>query len=546
MKNLYLLFISLFVLLISCSNQENTTSQDKSLCPPPAITGTPLLWGFDNAGDESSLKTLGNIIKEFGFDLAIHHYSPNISTLKQLGDFYAEQNVKLILNLESANNDGSSFIDANGFDWYNHNDGTHYFMFPTSALEILSKLPSGTGVMYDEPEHMQNRYGMDVPYFMRPEDVNKIEEASSVFTEKIRKIADTYKKYNIEIYAEHVFPIQFHNFANAGFTPVPKMLKESCMPAYIAIALGASMQYNTPLWFTPDLWYKNNYPGHSAEQYKSALLMSYHMGADAIYTENINYKGSNEGVGKGSLVLMKNNNTSYSITELGEVNKWFRWEYAPANPRNYKHQDLKPKVAIIRQEDACWGQRNSWLPDRLFGVDEWKSNETNEAWLEIWNLLSNGQISKASINWNNNEVGNIPYYVFAPLDGVVVFDEKVQAECLKDVELIFLTGIGISESTLQAVEDKVANGAVCVSLPHLVPQRIKDIVGKSEAFKTINDNKGKWVITNTFISPDVKTQVESYLPKKNYMRYRFGNTYVEIYPINSNSNKIEVSLKQID
>ncbi len=542
MKYIYFFLLSIISIpLFGCSDKNE--QEDKEFIMPPVI-GTPLLWGIDNAGSDLNYDAMDKAIDYFGFNLVVHHYTPlksqNSDNLRALSNFYKKKNVRLILNLESANNDGSSFIDDNGFDWFNRPDGRHFFMFPDDVLETLATFPKGTGVMYDEAEHMQNRFRMDVPYFMKQDDASSLAEANKVFTLRMREIVDHYEKYGIDVYTEHVFPIQFHTFANAGVIPVSKVLKESCIPAYIACALGASIQYEKPFWLSPDLWFYNEYPGHNAEQYRSALLMAYHMGAEGIYTENLAYPGD---FGKGGLILMDKNQKSYKVTKIGEVARWFRANYAPNNPRNYKHSELIPKVAIIRQEDACWGQAGSWLEDQLFGVENWKSTEETEAWLGIWNLLSNGNISSHSLCWNNNQVYATPYQVFFPLDGVVVFDENVTGKHLKNVELIFLTGIGISETTLNAVESLVKEGTICVSLPNLIPSRVKTQTGDNGI---LNDGKGKWIISKSFLTDEVKENIKPFLPQENYIRYQFGNKEIQFRPIGNNPDKVAVSIQSIE
>jgi hypothetical protein len=538
--NMYIINI-LFAIISVCfmACEKDTVEPEKEL---PAITGTPLAWGFDNAGYTPNTELEAEILKDFGFDLVVYHYNPQKSgnefALKKLSNFYKEHNTQWILNLESANW-RDAFSDDKGRDWYNHADGGHYFMFPDDVLESLSTLSHKPGIMYDEAAHMQNSRNHEVkkPFFMKEGDVQSLEDASEAFTQKAREIAEKYQDYELEVYSEHVFPVQFHTLADAGFIPVSKVLKENNIPAYMACALGAAIQYDKPFWLTPDLWHINHYPGHTVEEYKSSLLMAYHMGAEGIYTENLGYDGSESGKGKGSLIKVDADGNGYQKTEWGDIASWFRWEYAPENPRNYSYKDLIPKVAIIRQEDACWGQSGSWLEDELFGVEGWNSTPATEAWLEIWNLLSNGQINKNSISWHNDAYSNTPYQVFYPLDGVVVFDEKVGGEHLADVELIFLTGIGISESTLNDVKTGVQQGAVCVSLPNLAPAEIANHTGNNGS---VTDGQGKWIVSESFLSDEVKQAVQSFLPEENYIRYRFGDTEVQFRPVDGDNDKIEV------
>lgn len=543
---LKIIIIATFLVLGITSGCKNYSEAGKTTLPP--ITGTQLVWGFDDAGMELNQQMTKKAISDFGFDLVVHHYQPSISgnefALKSMSNFFEENKVQWILNLESANW-CQSFVDANGQDWYNQPDGRHFFMFPDNILHELSGLTHKPGIMYDEADHMQNARngttisGFEKPFFLKDEDAVSLDVAGDNFSHQAKLIADHYKSYGLQVYSEHVFPIQFHTFAAAGFIPVSKILKENCIPAYIACSLGAAIQYKTSFWLTPDLWFMNDYPGHSADQYRSALLMAYHMGAEGIYTENIAYEGTSK---QGSLVLMNSNKDDYQITKLGEVAKWFRWSYAPKNPRNYKFSELIPRVAIIRKEDACWGQSQSWLPDQLFGIKAWKSNSVTEAWMQIWNLLSNGEINSHSISWHNSNLTSTPYKVFFPLDGVVVFDEKVGGENLANVELFFLTGLGISPATLDAVSSRVKRGAVCVALPGLVPKYVRTATSNNGV---LLDGAGKWVVTESFLTDLVKQNVQPFLPKENYIRYRFGDTEVQIRPTNGNNNHVSVSVNKL-
>ncbi len=196
-------------------------------------------------------------------------------------------------------------------------------------------------------------------------------------------------------------------------------------------------------------------------------------------------------------------------------------------------------MAIIRQEDTTWGQSDSWLPDWLFGIKTWHSTPETEAWLQIWNLLSNGKISPYSLSWHNNKVRNTPYYLFYPLDGVVVFDENVGMEHLKDAGLIFLSGLRISEPTLKAVELCVRQGAVCMALPHLAPDYVLQGTGNNGIFQ---DGEGKWVVSGSFMNEIVKQNTEPFLPHEEYIRYRFGDTEVQFRPVDGDYNKITVDI----
>ena len=65
---------------------------------------------------------------------------------------------------------------------------------------------------------------------------------------------------------EHVFPVLFHTFARNGMIPNFKSQKESVTNLNYAIAAGAAMQYDTPLWTCVDCWFRLTNPGHSAQE----------------------------------------------------------------------------------------------------------------------------------------------------------------------------------------------------------------------------------------------------------------------------------------
>ena len=44
-----------------------------------------------------------------------------------------------------------------------------------------------------------------------------------------------------------------------------KSMKESCTNLTFAVAAGAALEYGTELWTCVDLWYRQSFPGHSAE-----------------------------------------------------------------------------------------------------------------------------------------------------------------------------------------------------------------------------------------------------------------------------------------
>jgi len=512
----------------------------------------PLRWGVDTLGTPENFELqpwAAELFKEFGYNFWVLHawekpqIAANIKWIREVDAWCRENGVTWVCDLESANCQ-KTFVDERGRDWFNRPDGRHFELLPDEILEELGRCQRLDGVLYDEVEHMQNcRNGVmnnDTPFapWVYDPKGDTLEEAADKFTSAVGELRKLHDHYGLKLYTEHVFPVLFHCFARAGWTAGTKILKENWSPAFIACAMGAAIEYGTELWITPDLCgYAEGYPAHSVEEYRSALLLAYHMGADTLYTENLAYDFENRG--KGSLVLLKDG--GYTVTDYGKAAKWFIHEYVPAHPRRYTFRQLRPRVAIIRQEDACWGQAtNLALGDRLFGNDAWPSTLITEAWLRIWHLLTRGVISAEGPSWHSRGAySGRPYQVLCPLDGVVVFDEKVSGEHLKGVELIFLAGLGIAENTQKAVAERVAEGAMCISLPHLLPEKVRQATGE---MGEIADGKGVWVATTDFLAPHVRKRVMPFLPDFNSIRYTFGDTTVVFRAKDGDPNRLNVEI----
>lgn len=537
---------------------------------------TPLRFGVDDAGGPHPLHEFpqtAQLFKEFGFNLWVMHFLPpagrygtveqHLKILQDQGiafedekvpkdlaavkryirrvDAWCDENkVAWIANLESANWI-ASYRDGLHREWYLQDDDRHFFRFPDDVLEELAASKTLLGLMFDEAEHMQNTCdpdfakragiaGLGRPFIYDPEG-DTLEEAADKFYLAVKTEGQRYQDKGLRLFTEHVFPVLFHPFAKAGYTTAPKVLKESWSPLVIACAMGAAIQYDTELWITPDLWGMNGYPSHSPEAYRSALLLAYHLGADCIYTENLAY--DHEKKGYGSLVHFTDE--GYTVTPHGEMTKWFIHDYVPENPRHYTFRELKPRVAIIRQPDACWGQDISWLPDTLFGHPDWQSTPATKAWFSIWHLLTRGVIPKEGLSWHCSIMAGKPQQVFAPLDGVVVYDHLVEKHLIENADALFLTGIGISPKTLHAVTECVRAGATCFTLASLAPERVYSKTGDNGL---LSDDEGLWVVTTDFLADFVREAAVPLLPAPDTIEYQFGETKVTVQMEADNPNHI--------
>ncbi len=552
------LILTAFILLTVCTDVVNAadTPQDQATAAPAESQPTPLRFGVDDAGSPGDLETYEwteRAFQEMGFNLWVcharlhsHTVAGYVDSFRRVDAWCEANDVSWVWNLEGANWI-RSFVDDQGRDWFNRSDGRHYELIPDDVLAELAKSRRLLGVEYDEATHMQccrNKIAFPEatrpPWMYDPKD-DQLEQASDHFTTAVQDVAAAYERHGISLFTEHVFSDLLHNFARAGYTPAPKILKESWSPIAIAIAMGAAIEYDKQLWITPDLWGPTGYPAHSVEEYRSALVLAYTMGADVIYTENLAFDNKNQGI--GSLVLVTNDGNDYRLTDYGRVADWFAHQYVPAHPRYYDFRQLRPRVAIVRQPDSCWGQATSWLPDTLFGNDSWPSTTVTEAWFKIWHLLTRGVVPADGINWNGggSYIGR-PHQLFCPLDGVVVLDHYARAEHLRGVEAIFLTGLGVSDATLDAIVECVRAGATCVALPHLLPERVRDTTGDNGH---CTDGAGRWIATTDFLAPHVRKSIVPILPPYDTIRYQFGETEVRIGTVDGDPNRLAATVAQL-
>ena len=536
----------------------SATTTDGGDGAAPASPGPrPLCWGMQ-AGFPQMLHRVSwgeQLLREFGIDRWVLFHPPKSSgavPLARIVDdicavdaWCAQHGIDWVANLEAANYH-ATFVDERGRDWFNQPDGRHFYDAPDDILAVWGACRQLRGLLYDEAELMQTWRngtvkGMRQPWLYAPAGP-RLEDAAAEFTAAVTAHAQRYARHGLRLCTEHVLPIGFHSFARGGWTAATKILKENWAAPCLACAMGAALQYGTELWVCPDLWDgAHPYPGHSPAEYRSALLLAYHLGADCIYTENLDGDFGQRGV--GSLVLTGPD--GYRVTGYGKEALWFRHEYLPAHPRGYDLRSVRPRVAIIRQEDTCWGQADSWLPDHLFGAPAWRSTPVTEAWLRLWHLLSCGTIPADSLSWHGGSTWRQwhgrPHQTFCPLDGVVVFDHLVTGELLRGVEVIFLTGLGVSRATADAVAEQVAAGATCVALPHLLPEAVARATG---CHGTVKDGAGVWVATEDFLAPQARLAVRQVLPDAHTLRYRFGEHTVTLRPVDGDPDRLEVDVQE--
>lgn len=456
-----------------------------------------------------------------------------------------KHNMTYFANQEVTNysKDGE-ILDENHNDVLAHADKTHRWDITGKLLLNSSKNPEFRGVLYDEAEHGQMRREVNTngsnesstdqihPYFAVTDGMG-LEQAYNAVYKSARKVAENYRKAGVTPMTEHVFPAMQFTFARAGFDIATKFMKEGMDPVYAAIAIGAAKQYGRDFCVSPDLWGWPNwvdpsgFPGHPTEELRASLLYAYWIGATRIFVENI--RGLIER--KSEFGEMK-----YQPTEYGKVFQWFVKEYVPSHPRQYTFRDIHPEVAILRLDDSCWGQSNSWLPDYLYGAVNLHTTPETAAWFQIWKLLTHGLTHEEGLSFHNNSYSNLKHDFFYPLKDVIVYDHLAGEKEMDGLKLVFLTGVRISPQTLNAVRAFVKKGGLCVSLTSLAPTEFKSKLGK------ISDGAGQWLFVKDFDLEEVRTAVSPFLGKPDEISYRIGKQRLTV-KIGKNRNSISIYLQ---
>jgi hypothetical protein len=381
-------------------------------------------------------------------------------------------------------------LDALGVKYAPNFEGALIGWTPSPALKAdLARRPGFLGFMFDELDHMQinahwpviDYYGYDDAHYLAETEGLDLFKARQAVFDALQKRAEACTIGGTRPAGEFLFPVMHHTSARAGVNVAPKILKETCGPAMLSVALGAARQYGVEFWIDVDYWWHNETLGHSLERFESALKLAYWSGADKIYVE-------------GGGPYSKGHPLAAQI-ENAYIN--FIRDYAPAHPRPYTWRDFHPQIGIIRYDDTCFDVRQGYLgeyPGPLYG--HIPAGTVNTEWLNIWSLLSHGFIRTDSLShqWESRRFGSRT--LFAPLHHVAVYDHQVSADTLAGLKLIFLTGELISDETSGAVSDLVKRGATCVLPPRLAPAK--------SGFESIRENtiipdsSGQWLVVPEF------------------------------------------------
>jgi len=301
--------------------------------------------------------------------------------------------------------------------------------------------------------------------------------------------------------------------ARAGVTLCPKLLKEDIHPVVLATALGAAKQYGADLWFSPDMWYIDRFPGHSAESFRAALELAYQAGVDNVYSEQI-------------IVLCRVRGEVYDVTEHGRVLRAFIDDLRGRAPRPYTYRDYSPEVAIVHFPDSDWGQASCYYWDTLYGAENLPPTAETAEFAQVWSLLTAGASDPRAINTNSSVYPIGSWRLAMPCVPVAVYDHRVGDRPLEGVKTVFLTGLDLPAPALNAVSRRVRAGAVCFAPRRLCPAGIAAQAAALPA--RVADGRGSWVVVDGY-SPEQLGEYARLVPTtRDGMQLRFGERTVRI------------------
>ncbi|RPI33810.1 MAG: hypothetical protein EHM70_04870 [Chloroflexota bacterium] len=419
-------------------------------------------------GLTAGVQEVAGLWKEFGVSFYDLHFGGKVDMLAEALETCVDLHLGYILNFEHA-----------PLGWFP----------PESLKQDLRKRRGFMGFMLDEADHMQinahwpviDYYGYDDRHYLVETEGLDLYAARNAVFEALKQQNASCGLEGKPAAVEFLFPVMMHTAARAGLNVSPKILKETCGPVMLAAAMGAARQYGVDFWVDVDYWWHNEAIGHTAERFRSALLLAYWSGASNIYVEGGSRWANGHPLGK----------------EIESAYRDFISGYVPSHPRPYTWRDFRPEIAIIRFDDTCFDIRQAYLgefPGPLYGHIPARAENTE--WLNIWSLLSHGfmRTDSASHQWEARRFNSRT--LFAPLHNVAVYDHEVGYATLAGTRLIFLTGPFISTVCYEAVQRIVKEGAICVLPPRLAPPEMQ--AGCVDRVTRIEDGSGAWVLLPEF------------------------------------------------
>lgn len=485
---------------------------------------------FEPQDPAPSVDRFMELLRSFGADFYMHHAAPDKVEINKFIESINRYDIGFMLGNEYGNINGPFGECSNRYD------------IPKKCVLKAKETGKFLGLIYDEPEHLQLHPDMYLK--MHPEELARnprrhhwamidgltLQESEDSVCAAVKTRKESYGG-NVALYGEHVFPVMYHACARGGMNPCPKILKEEFQSVQLSTAIGAAKQYGRKMGVCVDLWGQDvgewftrvwGFPGHSPGEFKSALELSYLMGPDFIFTENVD-------------ILAKHTMDGFVKTEFGEIFDEFVHKFIPENPRFYDHSLADPDIVLIRSDDTEWGAE-----EHPYGSNSLTSDYKSKTPFKVFNLLSRGRIPSNGIIFflpqytyhaalfhrtpeNIKQLplmkgvgkarSTITHGLFFPMNNVLVLDERADSKAIGNPKLIFLAGIRMTPGCLKAVGEKVRNGAVCIAMSWLMPE-CHELCRK--------DGDGKWIVVDDLECDIVKEETEKFLGDKGCWMQRFG------------------------
>ncbi len=509
--------------------------------PAPAPMGV----GVDEAGSEKWIyddPVAQDAFEQIGFEFVMHHFwgAPTVEDIGRLDAWAAPHGHGFLINPENS----PSGRDPGDPSVYRKPGG--FFQPPPGYVERCLATPRFLGFCFDECEHwVCNGIWVTAgrpfqPHFYDAEgdtldgayagNLHNLEVLMAHVFPGFAERAHQPGRTPI-VGTENVFPDLQHLFARAGLVQMPKLLKETVTPVTLAMAMGAARQYGVQHWTSVDLWGLPGYPGHSPEELRSALLISYWTGAERTYIENFSYRGS----------LYTAEDGRAKLSAHGQVAREFIREYLPAHPRRTRAEGFAPEVVIVRFPDSDWGQENPgpWIRRNLYGASNLVPDEDTRAWLRVWHVISHGTIPLRALNYNT-PLG-IPYRVLFPANNVAVYDHTASdPELYRNARLVFLVGKRVEPECLATLRTLARGGLTVVSTRRLAPAELSSV--GADGYAVHPTGSGRWIVTDDVTLPAVRERLAPYLGRPDELRYVFGNTEV-IFTAPSDPAQVQVAVR---
>ncbi|WP_168119862.1 hypothetical protein [Paenibacillus sp. HB172176] len=511
-------------------------------------TGTGLIYPSQDASPDAS--TFIGAMKELGTEFYVHHMMPGLDGQSDMIRDMAEHDMDVCL--------GNEYGNING-PWVK---GTNRYDVPDDVILEAARSGKLIGLLYDEPEHLQinaGQYRKDgwYPHWGETDGLTLAEAGDKVgasISLRVKHVRELLQKNGFEgmaapLISEHVFPVMFHVKARSGMIPCPKIMKESFQSLQLATALGAAKQYGRSMWICADLWGPDigqwftrisGFPGHSPEEFESALRMGYLMAPTHLFAENID-------------ALLHFNHSRFEKTVFGEVWSQFVNEFVPRHPLNWSHADAEADIVLIHADDSNFGQNAN-----LFGNRE-PGSEQSSSVFRAWHLLSHGTIPAHGscmhipgyrfprtdlyrlvppeqfplVNGSTELSQTAVHPLFYPIHNVLVFDEHVEEEMLGTPRLIVAAGTRLSSVTLTAIRSQAERGATVIVAEWLVPKRLRE---------SCKLGQGRWIVVDDFLGEEAREGASIHLGSADCWMQRFGNNEVRFYKDNEAGTRMRFEI----